>query len=83
MATFGQNGADKSIEMLKLIFDLFHAIFCPKVAIIINPSFPMIFLPNECQEIPRLRLFMISSYYHILIIKKQEFTISKIPKVDT
>ena len=39
-----QNGAEKSIKMLKLIFDQYYAIFCPKIAIMIFPMFPMIFL---------------------------------------
>ena len=33
-----------------------------------------------CQEIPRLLLFIISSYYHIIIIKNSDLQISKFQK---
>ena len=51
------------IKTLKSLFNLFYAIFCPKIAMIINPIFPMLFPmiafgappshPENCQGSPK------------------------------
>ena len=38
--------AMKEKNPIKPLFNSFYAIFCPKIAIIINPIFPMMFVGN-------------------------------------